>query len=97
MEKENYTEIKHTFIDRFKGDAEVGVALRFKKPSAEGVERCQSKVSKKPTMAFRSLCVSCIHPDDKETMLGKFEEYPGLATSFGNALLEAAGFADLGN
>jgi len=54
-------------------------------------------MTKKPGSAFRNLCVSCVHEEDKDNMLTAFDDFPGLPTSFGNALLEAAGFGDLGN
>ncbi|MDY0349053.1 MAG: hypothetical protein RBR13_09535 [Tenuifilaceae bacterium] len=94
---EHYREIRHAFVDRFNNDEEVQVGFRFRRPSAEAVERCQAKVGKKPSLAYRSLCIHCVQAEDKQAMLEAFDAYPGLPTSFGNALLEAAGFADLGN
>ena len=92
-----FVEIRHTFIDRFRGDKEVTAVFRFKGASSAVVERTQQRMNKKLAPAMRNLCVSCVHPDDKARMLEMFETYPGLATTFGNAILEAAGFGDLGN
>ena len=89
--------IDHTFVDRFGGDKEVTFDFLFKRPTKGACERAQGKMTKKPGAAFRNLCVSCVHEDSKDNMLAAFDKFPGLPTSFGNALLEAAGFGDLRN
>ena len=92
-----YVPIKHAFVDRFNDDREVAVEVRFRRATPAAAERTQQKMNKKLGAAMRNLCISCVHPDDKQKMLEAFDEYPGLATTFGTAILEAAGFGDLGN
>ena len=94
---DGYIRIDHTFVDRFAGDKEAKFEFLFKRPTKGAVDRAQGKMTKKPGSAFRNLCVSCVHEEDKDNMLTAFDDFPGLPTSFGNALLEAAGFGDLGN
>ncbi|MDY6904083.1 MAG: hypothetical protein SWH61_05290 [Thermodesulfobacteriota bacterium] len=92
-----YVAIDHSFIDRFAGGAEKTFSFRFSRPSPTAVGRTQQMAGKKLPAAMRNLCVGCVHPDDKQKMLAAFDTYPGLPTTFGNALLEAAGIGDLGN
>jgi len=96
QDKEKYITITHEFVDPFDDDREVAVPLRFRRPTKGAVEKCQKKMGSKPSEAFRNLCVRAIHPDDKQTLLDRAQTYPGLTTTFGNRLLKAAGFADLG-
>jgi hypothetical protein len=38
-----------------------------------------------------------VHPDDKAELQAALDEYPGLASTFGGALMGSCGFGDLGN
>ncbi len=99
MEKQeaNYAEMSHTFIDKFNKDEEVDVKLRFKKPTVSAASKAQSKMMKNPGQALHNLCVECVHPDDKHSLVAVFKEYPGLATTFGGSILTSSGFGELGN
>lgn len=97
MSEKTYVELKHSFVDKFDGDKDVTVTARFSRPTSAAVSRAQSKIMKNPGQSFHNLCVGCVHDEDKETMLSMFEQYPGLSTTFGSALLASAGFGDLGN
>lgn len=91
-----YTALTHEFVDIFDNDEEVEISLRFKRPTKSEVERCQKKLSKKSGEAFYNLCLRAIHPNDKAEFIRQNKKYPGVGSSFGNLLLKASGFAELG-
>lgn len=86
----------HDFYDAFKKE-DVSVAIRFKKPTSKTAERAQKEMVKSPVRAFSNLCSACVLPEDKDAYIAAVKEYPGLATTFGGALLKSCGFGDLGN
>lgn len=92
----DYKEFKHSFNDVFAG-ADIEKAFRFRRPKTPSVDRCQKQMMKSPTKALESLCLDSVHPDDKAQMQEDFKIYPGLASAFGNELLKAVGFGELGN
>ncbi|NDY73987.1 hypothetical protein DO021_19650 [Desulfobacter hydrogenophilus] len=91
-----YKAFTHDFFDSF-SEQDVSVSLRFAQPGAKSTERAQKQMMKSPTLALKNLCAGSVHPDDKALMTEKFEAFPGLASTFGGALLKACGFGDLGN
>lgn len=91
-----YQEFSHEFFDTF-GGKEVSVTVRFTTPKPQATERAQKQMMKSPNLALKNLCLSAVHPDDKEKMQEIFKEYSGLASTFGGALLKACGFGELGN
>lgn len=91
-----YKELAHTFSDVFTGK-EVTVSVRFKRPGVQSANRAQKGMMKSPSAAFRTLCVDAVHPEDKQKMGEAFDRFPGLASTFGNELLKALGFGELGN
>lgn len=97
MSDKKYAEMEHTFVDKFDGNKEVTVKIRFACPTSSAVARAQTKMMKNPGQSFHNLCVGCVHEEDKDAMLTMFDAYPGLPTTFGSALLSSAGFGDLGN
>ncbi|WP_035278077.1 DUF6848 family protein [Desulforegula conservatrix] len=91
-----YKEFKHSFNDPF-ADIEIEKAFRFTRPKTPSVDRCQKQMMKSPAKALEGLCLDAVHPDDKAQIQEDFKVYPGLASAFGNELLKAVGFGDLGN
>jgi hypothetical protein len=94
--EKGYSEFSHEFFDTFEGK-DVSVSIRFGKPTPQATERAQKQMMKSPNLALKNLCLSAVHPDDKEQMQQTFKEYSGLASTFGGALLKACGFGELGN
>lgn len=77
---------------------EVRLNFRFAKPTKTQIKRLQDTAGRNATQASRDLLLGTIHPDDKDNLLAKMEEYPGIATSYSTALIKAVGIsADLGN
>ena len=92
-----YAEIEYTFRDLWE-KADVEVSFRFSKPTRMQIKRLSDTAGRNPTQAARDLLLSTIHPEDKEELLAKLEEYPGLATSYSTALIKGVGITnDLGN
>jgi hypothetical protein len=91
-----YISFSHDFFDAF-SEKDVNISIRFAKPGAPAAERAQKQMMKSPGMALRNLCGGAVHPDDKAKMTQAFNDFPGLASTFGGALLKACGFGDLGN
>jgi hypothetical protein len=91
-----YKEFSHEFFDTFEGK-DVSFSIKFAKPSPQATEKAQKQMMKSPNRALKNLCLSAVHPDDKEKMQADFKEYSGLASTFGGALLKASGFGELGN
>lgn len=79
-------------------DADVELNFRFAKPTRMQIKRLTDTASRNATQAARDLLLGTIHPDQKEELIAKLEEYPGIATSYSTALIKAVGIsADLGN
>lgn len=77
---------------------EVSLNFRFAKPTKTQIKRLQDTAGRNAAQASRDLLLGTIHPDDKDELLAKMEEYPGIATSYSTALIKAVGIsADLGN
>ncbi|MCP4162598.1 MAG: hypothetical protein GY760_21230 [Deltaproteobacteria bacterium] len=91
-----YKDFTHDMYDDF-DEEEIEFTYKFRKATSGEVSRAQSKMGKKSSQAFQNLCVSTCHPEDKERLLADLKSYPGLTTTFGNKILEMAGFGDLGN
>ncbi|WP_338669774.1 hypothetical protein [Pseudodesulfovibrio methanolicus] len=91
-----YVELKHEFFDRFK-DKDVSFKFHFKRPSTPQVNRVQKTVLKNAGQAFRNLIVETIQPEEKDRLKTALDEYSGLASTFGGALMGSCGFGDLGN
>jgi hypothetical protein len=92
-----YANFPHSFRDPWES-ADVELNFRFAKPTKTQIKRLTDTASRNPTQASRDLLIAAIHPDEKEELLAKLEEYPGIATSYSTALIKAVGIsADLGN
>lgn len=91
-----YVELKHEFFDRFK-DADVTFKFHFKRPSRPQVARVQKSVLKNAGQAFRNLIMETVKPEDQDALKTALDEYSGLASTFGGALMASCGFGDLGN
>lgn len=95
--EKGYVRLEHSFVDKFKGPDEVALSFRFRRPTSQQAERAQKMLLKKTGLAFRTLCLECVSPEEKSRLSEALEEYPGLATTFGGALLSSIGYGDLGN
>jgi len=91
-----YVELKHEFFDRFK-DKDVIFIFHFKRPSTPQVNRVQKSVLKNAGQAFRNLIMETVQPEEKEQLKTALDDYSGLASTFGGALMGSCGFGDLGN
>jgi hypothetical protein len=92
-----YAAFPHSFRDPWE-DVDVEMNFRFAKPTKTQVKRLTDTASRNPMQASRDLLIGTIHPEEKENLLAKLEEYPGIATSYSTALIKAVGIsADLGN
>ena len=94
--KSEYRELKHSFLDRFK-DEDVEFIFGFKRPTTQQISRVQKTVLKNAGQAFRNLIMETVNPDQKESLKKALDEYSGLASTFGGALMASCGFGDLGN
>lgn len=98
-----YVKFTHSFDDPWAGeDAEdaktVSVTFRFAKPTKTQIQRLQDKAVKNSGQASRNLLLDVIHPEEREELLAKIDEYPGIATSFATAIIRGVGIsAELGN
>ena len=96
-----YAAIPFTFNDLWAEDEdkrEVSMNYRFAKPTKTQIKRLQDTASRNATQASRDLLLGTVHPEDKESLLAKMEEYPGITTSYATALVKAVGIsADVGN
>lgn len=88
--------LRHTFHDNFAGK-DVTVEYRFERPTAPQVERAQKKMLKAPAQAMRQLVLDAVCEDDRAGLVDDLGRWPGLASTFGNTLLTAVGFGELGN
>lgn len=97
MSEETYAELSHTFNDRFKGE-EASFTFRFARPARPQVDRAQKLMMKKKVdAAMRALCLDVIHEQDRQAFTDALVDYPGLAGTFGEAILDSCGFGQLGN
>ncbi|CAK7024366.1 MAG: hypothetical protein DELT_02519 [Desulfovibrio sp.] len=96
-----YAAIPFSFNDLWAEDEdkrEVAMNFRFAKPTKTQIKRLQDTASRNATQASRDMLLGTIHPDDKEALLAKMEDYPGIVTSYATALIKAVGIsADVGN
>jgi hypothetical protein len=92
-----YAPFSLTFRDPWE-DADVEMNFRFAKPTKTQIKRLTDTAGRNPMQASRDLLLGAIHPEDKEELLAKLEDYPGIATSYSTALIKAVGIGtDLGN
>lgn len=91
-----FVELKHEFFDRFK-DEDVSFKFHFRRPSTPQVNRVQKTVLKNAGQAFRNLIMETVKPEEKEQLKTALDDYSGLASTFGGALMGSCGFGDLGN
>ena len=92
-----YATFEHSFRDPW-ADADVELKFRFAQPTKTQIKRLSDTAGKNAMQAARDLLLGTVHPDDKDDLLSKLEDYPGIATSFSTALIKAVGIsADLGN
>ena len=100
-EGKRYVPIPFSFTDLWAEDEdnrEVNINCRFAKPTKTQVKRLQDTAGRNATQASRDLLFGTVHPEDKETLLAKIEDYPGVVTSYASALIKAVGIsADVGN
>lgn len=96
-----FAAIPFSFKDLWAEDEEkqeVQMSFRFARPTKTQIKRLQDTAARNSTQASRDLLLGTIHADDKEDLLAKMEEYPGIVTSYATALIKAVGIsADLGN
>lgn len=96
-----FAPFKLTFTDPWAEDEEkreVEMSFRFAKPTKTQIKRMQDTAGRNGAQAMRDIVLGTIHPEDKDALLAKIEEYPGATTSFSSALLKAVGIStDLGN
>jgi hypothetical protein len=92
-----YAVFTHSFRDPWK-DADVELSFRFARPTRTQIKRLSDTAGKNSLQASRDLLIGTIHPEEKEELLTKLEEYPGLAISFSTGIIRTVGIsADLGN
>jgi hypothetical protein len=96
-ETKAYATFSHSFRDPWK-DADVEVSYRFAKPTRTQIKRLSDTAGKNAMQAGRDLLLGTVHPDDKEDLLSRLEEYPGIAISFSTGIIKTVGISsDLGN
>lgn len=91
-----YIFLEHSFNDRFKDD-EVTIGHHFKKPTRPQIARVQKGVNKDAVKAFGNFVGDVVHPEEKDALAEHIKMYPGIAATFGNAILSSVGIGDLGN
>ena len=102
-ENRKYVKLTHSFEDPWAGESAeyanaVSVTFRFAKPTKTNIQRLQDKAAKNYSQASRNLLIDVIHPEEREELMEKMEEYPGIATSFATAIIRGVGIsAELGN
>ncbi|MDE5831732.1 MAG: hypothetical protein K2H64_01885 [Desulfovibrio sp.] len=102
-ENRKYVKFTHSFEDPWAGESAedakaVSVTFRFAKPTKTQIQRLQDKAAKNSSQASRNLLLDVIHPEEREELMEKMEEYPGIATSFATAIIRGVGIsAELGN
>lgn len=93
---DGYKKLSHTFIP-FDADEEVTISHRFKKPTVQRIDRAVTELRKSQSRAFGNLLTELVHPEEKQALAENLKAYPGLAGTFGNAILTRMGFGELGN
>lgn len=93
---DGYIPLEYTFNDRFE-DEEVTIKHHFKKPTRPQVSRAQKGANKDAMKSFGNFVTEIVHPGEKEALAANIKKYPGLAATFGNAIMGAVGVGDLGN
>jgi hypothetical protein len=97
VENRKFARFEHAFRDPWE-DADIDLSFRFAKPTRTQLKRLSDTAGKNAMQAGRDLLLSAVHPEDREALLARLEEYPGLAISFSGALIKTVGIAaDLGN
>ena len=92
-----FARFEHSWRDPWE-DADVELVFRFAKPTKTQIKRLTDTAARNQTQASRDLLIGTVHPDDKEELLAKLEEYPGIAISFSSAIIKTVGISpDLGN
>lgn len=93
-----YKELTHEFSDIWadEGEQEVSVICRFRRPNREQLARFQKQAMKDGTRAFTTLLKDVAHPDDKANLQTALEKWPGIATTFGGAVVQGVGVGELG-
>lgn len=98
-----YVPFTHSFEDPWAGESAdegqtVSLTFRFAKPTKIQLQRLQDKAVKNSSQAARNLLLDIIHADDKQRFMESMDEYPGITSSFVNAILKGVGIsAELGN
>lgn len=89
-----YKEIEVNFFDSF-SDKDITYSYRMQRPTPAQYERATSTLGsgKKNVSAMRTLCLDCIHPDDRERLVSDVQTYPGLIATLGGRLLTSCGVA----
>lgn len=96
-DERKYVAFPLTFSDPWEGK-EVELSFRFAKPTKTEIRRLQDTAGKNASLASRTLLLSTVHSDDKDSLLQAMEDYPGITTTYSGALITAVGVkADLGN
>lgn len=96
VKDDKYVKLSHSFLDRFEAQ-DVELTFRFKRPNTQQANRVQKTALKNAAQAFKNLSLETVHPDDKPALEDALQKYPGLASTFGGALMGSCGFGDLGN
>jgi hypothetical protein len=92
-----YARFSHSFHDPWE-DADIEIAFRFARPGKTQIKRLSDTAGKSAMQAGRDLLLGTVHPEDKEALAAKLEEYPGLALSFSTGIIKNVGISsDLGN
>lgn len=92
-----YAAFEHSFYDPW-AKADIEARFRFAKPTKTQIKRLSDTAGKNAAQASRDLLIATIHPEEKDALQEKLEEYPGLAISFSSALIKTIGVtSDLGN
>lgn len=92
-----YAEFSHSFVDPWTDDGEeTSFTFHFARPNKAQIKRMQDTAGKSAAQASRNLLVEIVHPDEKDTLLEAFDNYPGLVTAFASAIIKGVGVADLG-
>jgi hypothetical protein len=92
-----YAPFTHSFRDPWKDD-DVEFSFRCATPTQPQIKRLSDMATKKSLQASRDLILATVHPEEKDELLSKLEEYPGIAISFSTAIIKTVGISsDLGN
>lgn len=95
--EKKYAAFAFTFTDPWEG-VDVELNFRFSKPTKTMIKRLQSTAGKDPAQAARNLLLDTVHPDEKDELIVKMDQYPGISTSYSTVLIRSVGIStDLGN